>query len=165
LHKASPLGVVKLSHGWRLLASAVPHRCFPAARRHLQHPRPSADPSVPFFAKKYFANAAPAPSSGEYLRVFSREKDTSDWPSGGSMCRCIDFMLFQSPPYRASRQLLIPRIAAIGTSFRPLPCQAWHGYMVTSAHRVEVEVGTDGPASAPLSGAAAASPPAGAGHL
>jgi hypothetical protein len=53
----------------------------------------------------------------------------------------------------ASRQLLIPRIAAVGTSFSPLPCHAWHGYGVTSAHRVEVEVGADGPASAPPSGA------------
>jgi hypothetical protein len=34
--------------------------------------------------------------------------------------------------------------------------------MVTSAHRVEVEVGADGPTSAPLSGAATAAPPAGA---
>jgi hypothetical protein len=34
--------------------------------------------------------------------------------------------------------------------------------MVTIAHRVEVEVGADGPASAPHSGATAAEPPAGA---
>jgi hypothetical protein len=33
--------------------------------------------------------------------------------------------------------------------------------MVTSAHRVEVEVGADGPTSAPPSGAAAAAPQAG----
>jgi hypothetical protein len=59
---------------------------------------------------------------------------------------------------------MIPRIAAAGTSFSRLPCQAWHGYTVTSAHRVEVEVGADGLASAPLSGAAAAAPPAGAFH-
>jgi hypothetical protein len=65
-------------------------------------------------------------------------------------------MFFQNPPYWASRQLLIPRIAAVGTSFNTLPCKAWHGYMVTNAHRVEVEVGADGHASAPLSGAAAA---------
>jgi hypothetical protein len=70
----APRGDLRLSQGWRLLASAVPYRCFPAIRRQLQHPRPSADPSVPFFAKKYFANAAPAPSSGEYLRVFDSEK-------------------------------------------------------------------------------------------
>jgi hypothetical protein len=63
----------------------------------------------------------------------------------------------------ASRQLLIPRIAVAGTSFSPLPCQAWHGYGVTSAHRVEVEVGTDGHASSPPSGPAAVAPPAGAG--
>ena len=72
------------------------------------------------------------------------------------------YYVFQNPPYMASRQPLIPRIVGTGTSFSPLPCQAWHGYGVTSAHRVEVEVGADGPASAPLSGAAAAAPPAGA---
>jgi hypothetical protein len=71
-------------------------------------------------------------------------------------------MYFENPPYRASRQLLISRIAAVVTSFIPLPCEAWHGYMITSAHRVEVEVGADGPAKAPPSGAAAAAPPAGA---
>jgi hypothetical protein len=71
-------------------------------------------------------------------------------------------MFYQDPPYMASRQLLIPRIAAVGTSFSPLPCQAWHGYGVTSAHCVEVEVGADGLANAPPSGAAAAAPPAGA---
>jgi hypothetical protein len=72
------------------------------------------------------------------------------------------YYVFQNPPYMASRQLLIPRIASAGTSFSPLPCQAWHGYGVTNAHRVEIEVGADGLASAPLSGAAAAAPPAGA---
>jgi hypothetical protein len=47
----APKGDFKLSQGWRLLASAVPQRCFPSVLRQLQHPRPSADPSVPFFAK------------------------------------------------------------------------------------------------------------------
>jgi hypothetical protein len=36
------------------------------------------------------------------------------------MCRCTDIMFFQNPPYRASRQLLIPRIAAVGISLSPL---------------------------------------------
>jgi hypothetical protein len=72
------------------------------------------------------------------------------------------YYIFQNPPYTASRQLLIPWIAAVGTSFSPLPCQAWHGYGVTIAHRVGVEVGADGPASEPPSGAAAVAPPAGA---
>jgi hypothetical protein len=75
------------------------------------------------------------------------------------------YYVFQNPPYMASRQLLIPRIAVVGTSFIPLPCQAWHGYMVTSAHRVEVEAGTDGHASASPSRAAAAAPPAGANTI
>jgi hypothetical protein len=62
----------------------------------------------------------------------------------------------------AFRQPFIPRIAATGTSLSLLPCQAWEGYRVTNAHRVEVKVGADGPASAPKSGPAAAAPPAGA---
>jgi hypothetical protein len=62
----------------------------------------------------------------------------------------------------ASRQLLIARIAIAGTSFSPLPCKAWHGYMVSSAHLVEVEGGADAPASATPSEAAAVAPPAGA---
>jgi hypothetical protein len=62
-------------------------------------------------------------------------------------------MIFQNPPYMASRQLLIPRIAAAATSLSP---QAWHGYMVTGTHRVEVKVCADGLACAPHAGAAAA---------
>jgi hypothetical protein len=72
---------------------------------------------------------------------------------------CYDF---QNPPYMASRYMLNARIAAAGTSFTPLPCHAWHGYGVTSAYRVEVEVGADGHASATPSGTSAAPPPAGA---
>jgi hypothetical protein len=72
------------------------------------------------------------------------------------------YYAFPKSPYMASRQLLILRIAAVGTSFSLLPCQAWHGYGVTSAHRVEVEVGADGPASAPPPGTAVAALPAGA---
>jgi hypothetical protein len=37
------------------------------------------------------------------------------------------YSVFQNPPYMASRQLLIPRIAVVGISFSPLTCQAWHG--------------------------------------
>jgi hypothetical protein len=68
------------------------------------------------------------------------------------VCR---YYVFPNPPDRASRQLLIPRIAVVGTSLSPLPYQAWHGYGVTIAHRVEVEVGADGHANAPPSRAAA----------
>jgi hypothetical protein len=136
---------------------------------------PSCPPPVPtpsslrrsvrtLLRQKIFRKRRPRPIVGSisFLRVFSRGKDISDWPSGRFLCRYTDIMFFQTPPYRDSRQLLIPRITAVGTSFSPLPCQWWHGYMVTSAHRVEVEVGADGPASAPLFGAAAATPPAGA---
>jgi hypothetical protein len=51
-----------------VLASALPFRCFPVVRRQLQHPCHTVDPSVSPFATKYFADAASAPLSGEYLR-------------------------------------------------------------------------------------------------
>jgi hypothetical protein len=72
------------------------------------------------------------------------------------------YCVFRNPPYKFSRHLMITRIASTGTAFSPLPCQAWHGYKVSSANRVEVEVGSDGHASAPPSGAAAVALPAGA---
>jgi hypothetical protein len=43
-----------------------------------------------------------------------------------------------------------------------LPCSAWHGKAVTSAHHEDVGLSPDGHASAPPSGAAASSQPAGA---
>jgi hypothetical protein len=60
---------------------------------------------------------------------------------------------------------MITRIAATGTWFSPMPYQTWHGYMVPIAHRVEVDVGAYGHASAPPSGTAAAVPPAGASKV
>ena len=71
-------------------------------------------------------------------------------------------MISQKYMYKGSRHILFTRIAATGISFSPLPCHARHGYMVTNAHRVEVEAITDGHASAPPSGAAAATPQSGA---
>jgi hypothetical protein len=79
------------------------------------------------------------------------------------MCWCMDIVFSKTlRTWLPVNQLLIMRIAAVGTSFSPLPCQAWHLYGVTIAHRVEVKVGADGPASAPPPGAVAAAPPAGA---
>jgi hypothetical protein len=52
--------------------------------------------------------------------------------------------------------------APAGTSFSPLPCHAWHIYMVTNAHRLAVHVDADGHGSAPTSRAAAVAPPTGA---
>jgi hypothetical protein len=72
------------------------------------------------------------------------------------------YYVFQNPPYLASRQLIITRIAVTGTSFSPLPCHAWQGCKVTCAHRAEVEVGANGHARAPPSRTAAAAPPASA---
>jgi hypothetical protein len=81
----------------RLLASALPWRCFPAARRQLQHPRPTADPSVPPFAKKCFADNAPAPSSGEYMRIFNREK-TYRTARVGDLSACVRILCFSKTP-------------------------------------------------------------------
>jgi hypothetical protein len=52
--------------------------------------------------------------------------------------------------------LMITWTACAGTSLSSRPCHVRHGYMITSAHRVEE--GVDRHVSAPPSGAAAASP-------
>jgi hypothetical protein len=74
------------------------------------------------------------------MRVFSREKVIGRAEREISVL-VYGYFDFQNPPYKASRQLLILRIAAAGTWFSPLPCKAWHGYMGTSAHRVEADAG------------------------
>jgi hypothetical protein len=68
---------------------------------------------------------------------------------------------FPKPSVHGFPTAIDPAYRTAGISFSPLPCQAWHAYMVTSAHREEVEEGADGHASAPPSGAVAAAPPAG----
>jgi hypothetical protein len=88
-----PHGDLKLSQGWRLLASAVPSgasQLSAASSNTLVPPLIRPYPSSP---KKYFANAAPAPSSGEYLRLFRHGKDISDWPSGRS-CAGVRILCF-----------------------------------------------------------------------
>jgi hypothetical protein len=79
-------------------------------------------------------------------------RNISDCPSGRFWCWCTDIVFFQNPPCMASRQLLITRISVVDTSFSPLSCQARHDHMVTNAHRVEIEVGADGPSGAPPPG-------------
>jgi hypothetical protein len=74
---------------------------------------------------------------------------------------CTDIMLFQNPPYKASRQL-DPADHNCRYLVQPPTVPSLARLRVTNGHRVEVEVGADGPASAPPSGVAAAAPPAGA---
>jgi hypothetical protein len=69
---------------------------------------------------------------------------------------------FPKPSVHGFPEVANPAIVAAGTLLNPLPCQAWHGCEVTSAHRVEIEVGADGHPSEPPSGAAAPLQPAGA---
>jgi hypothetical protein len=108
--------------------------------------------------QKNFANDAPA-LCRESICEYSVTETTYRTGRG---VRILCFSKILRTWLSESRELLIPRIAAAGTSFSPLRCQAWHGYKVTIAHGVEVEVGADGHGSAPLYGATAAAPPAGA---
>jgi hypothetical protein len=64
-----------------------------------------------------------------------------------SVALCVMKMYYDFP-----KPPMIPRIAAAGTLFSPLPCQVWHGMRFTNAHHVEVEVGADGPANEPPPG-------------
>jgi hypothetical protein len=67
---------------------------------------------------------------------------------------------FKSPMYMASPTAVDPADRGVGP-LSPLPCQAWHGYRVSSAHHGEVR-GCRRACERTPSGAAAAAPPAGA---
>jgi hypothetical protein len=157
-----PQGRLETHRVWRLLSSALPWRRFPVVRRQLQHPRPNADPSVAPFAKT-IRKRGPHPLVGRGFAGIQSRKNISDGPSGRSHCWCTDILIsktfhtwrLDSCRSRGS-QLRVPRLAPAP------PCQAWYGNKATSSHLVEVEVGADGRASAPPSGAAAVAPPAGA---
>jgi hypothetical protein len=156
-----PHGRLETHRARRLLTSALPWRCFPVVRHHLEHPRPTAHPSVPPFAKS-ISQTTPPPPCQERICGYSIAKKHIGRAKREISMLVYGYFNFQNPPYMASRQLLISRIAGAGSSFSPLACQAWYGYGVASAQRVEVEVGADGHASAPPSGAAAVAPLAGA---
>jgi hypothetical protein len=90
------------SQGSRVLASAIPWCCVPDVRRQLQHPRPSADPSVPFLAKKCFEDAAPPPcreSICEYLVV----EKTYRTAEREILVMVNGYYVFPKPSVRASR--------------------------------------------------------------
>jgi hypothetical protein len=88
-------------------------------------------------------------------------KKVSDGPSGRSWCRyCTEIVYFKSPMYMAFPIAADPADRVVGP-LSPLPCHAWHGYGVSSAHHGEVR-GCRRAYERPPSGAAAAAPPAGA---
>jgi hypothetical protein len=86
------------------------------SQHHLQHPRPTADPSVPFSPKTHFTGTAPASLNGKYLKVFSREKHIG-LAEHDILVLEYGYYDFQNPPYMASPQLLITRIGAASSSF------------------------------------------------
>jgi hypothetical protein len=67
---------------------------------------------------------------------------------------------FKNPMYKAFPTASDPADRAVGP-LSPLPCQAWHGYGVSSAHNEEVR-GCRRACERTPSGVAAAAPPAGA---
>jgi hypothetical protein len=122
------MGLLDPMSDGRRRASALPYRCFPAGRRHLRHPRPTAYPSVPFSPKK-LSDTAPASLCGDYMRVFGREEIYRTGVEREILVPEYGYYDFQNPLYMDSRQLQITRIAAAGTSFSPLPCHIWHGLL------------------------------------
>jgi hypothetical protein len=114
----------------------------------LQRPTPRSDVT---FLNCFSKVTAPASLSGEYMRVFIREKHFG-WAERGILVLEYRYYDFQNPQKMASWQLCIERIIAAGTSFSPISCHALDGYIATCAHRLEVKVGSDGHASAPPPG-------------
>jgi hypothetical protein len=118
-----PQGRLETHMVGQVRASALPWRFFPLVRRQLQHRVPPLIRPYPLSPKKCFADAAPAPLSGEDMREFTREKHIGRPEREISMLVYGNFD-FQNPPHMASQHLMIPRIAAAGTWFSHLPSQA-----------------------------------------
>jgi hypothetical protein len=81
------------------LASAPPWRCFPGVRRHLQLPRPTADPYVPFLPIFCTCNT-PASLSRECMRVFNREKTLYRTSRAGDLSDGVRILCFPKPSVR-----------------------------------------------------------------
>jgi hypothetical protein len=113
----------------RRLASALSWRCFSAGHHQLQHPPPTADPAVPSSPSNAAVVHAPP------LGVFVCEKNI-----GRAEREILVPVSHRNHSFRTlctwlSRQLLILRIEL---SALLAPCQAWHGYGVSTAHHGEV---------------------------
>ena len=121
----------------RQLASALSWRCFPAGHHQLQHPPPTADPAVPSSPSNAAVVQVPLLKVRLYLGVSVREKTYRTGRAGDLGAGSAQNFFFKSPQYRAFPTAADPTDRAVGP-LSPLPCQAWHGYGVSSAHHGEV---------------------------
>jgi hypothetical protein len=120
----------------RRLASALSWRCFLGGHHQLQHPPPTVGPAVPSSPSNAAVVHAPPLKVRLYLGVFVCEK--AYWTGrAGDLGAGIRTFFFKSPLYMAFPTAVDPADRAVGP-LSPLPCQAWHGYGVSSAHHREV---------------------------
>jgi hypothetical protein len=133
-----PLRSVDLHMAGRRLASALSWRYFPAGHHQLQHPPPTVDPPVPSSQSNAPEIQVPPPRGRIVLSSICTRKIISDGPSGRSWRRYVtEIILFKSPLYMAFPTAADFADRAVGP-LSPLPCQAGHGYGVSSAHHGEV---------------------------
>jgi hypothetical protein len=121
----------------RRLASALSRRCFPAGHHQLQHPPPTADPAVPSSPSNDAVVQAPPLKVRMYSEVFVCEKTYRTGRAGDLGAGIVKHFSFKSPMYRAFPTTADHADRAVGP-LSPLPCHAWHGYGVSSAHHGEV---------------------------
>jgi hypothetical protein len=122
----------------RRLASAISWRCFPGGHNQLQRQRPTADPAVPSTPSNAPEVHAPPPQEGLYPVVLDCEKTYRTARAGDLGAGIAQKLLFlKSPMYMAFSTATYPADRAVGP-LSPLPCQAWHGCGISSAHHGEV---------------------------
>jgi hypothetical protein len=131
---APPLGELDVNMPVDVCSERPSKALLPAVHRHLQHPRPAVDPSVPSSPNNVLEIHAPSPRIERYMRsTYSRKKHIEP----------------------AEREILV-----LVYGYYDFPKPFVHGFPTTSRgsqlpvprlapYRVEVEVGTDGLASAP----------------
>jgi hypothetical protein len=126
-----PLGSARPHHASRLAASALLLRRFSVVRRQLKQHPPTVDPSVPS-AHRNISQILPSPPYRESIFEYLIAKKQAEREI---LVLVYGWYDFENTPYMASRQQLIARIAAAGTSCSPatVPSMA-RVHVVTSAH-------------------------------
>jgi hypothetical protein len=121
----------------RRLASALSWRCFPAGHFELQHPPPTADPTVPSSPSNTHVVQVPPPRSKTVLNSMYAKRHIGRAEREILVPVSHRNYFFKSPLYMAFSTAADPADRAVGP-LSPLPCHAWHGYGVSNAHHGEL---------------------------
>jgi hypothetical protein len=118
----------------RGLASALSWRFFPDGHHQLRRPRPTADPAIPSSLLRYMPHPLKV---GLHPIVLDCEKAYRTGRAGDHGAGIAQKLFLKCHLYMAFPIAADPADRVVGP-LSPLPCQAWHGCGVSTAHHGQV---------------------------